>query len=188
MPLATIDQLKEYAGDIASDKDDVLLTRLVTAAQDVVENYCGRTFNSTNFTSEMYDGTGTRVLTLKNFPIVSVSAVLESGVSLSTGTDPVGGAEVILYPDTGQLVRPYWYWMPYRAWYSITYAAGFATVPASIVQACLDIAGLMLREKEHIGLAQKTSGTQTVTYVRKLPEQLQRALDGYSDLTLGRST
>lgn len=188
MALATIDQLKEYVGNIADDKDDALLTRLVNAASNVITSYCGRSFESTTYTSEMYDGTGTSVLTLKNFPIISLASVLESGSSLTTGTDPATGVDVIIYADTGQLVRPYYRWLEWRAWYSVTYTAGYATVPASIVQACLDIAALMLREKEHVGLAQKTSGTQTVTYVRTLPQQIQRALDAYTDPTLGRSS
>jgi len=185
--LATIDQLKEYVGDIANDKDDDLLTRLVGAASDCVESYCCRSFTSTNFTSEMYNGTGTSVLTLKNFPIIGVSAVLEGGSALTTSSDGAGSADVLIYAEEGQLVRPYGCWYAYPRWYSVTYQAGYAAVPAAIVQACLDIAALMLREKEHVGIAQKTSGVQTSTYVRSLPESIQRALDNYYDPSLGRS-
>jgi Phage gp6-like head-tail connector protein len=184
MSLATIDQLKEYLGD-GADKDDTLLTRIVAAASDMIENYCGRTFASTAYTNEMYDGTGTRTLVLRHFPIIGTPTVLEMGSTLTVGTDPVSAPDVLVYPEIGQLVRPWFYWLPYRNWYKISYTAGFAAVPPVILQACLDVSALMLREKEHVGLSQKTSGVQTVTYIRKLPEQIQRGLDGYADLIIG---
>jgi Phage gp6-like head-tail connector protein len=183
MSLATIDQLKEYLGD-GADKDDTLLTRIVAAASDVIENYCGRTFGSTAY-AEFYDGTGTRTLCLRNFPIIGTPVVLESGSALTVGQDASTAPDVLLYPEVGQLVRPWFYWLPYRNWYKISYTAGFAAVPPVILQACLDVSALMLREKEHVGLSQKTSGVQTVTYIRKLPEQIQRGLDGYADLIVG---
>jgi hypothetical protein len=181
--LATIDQLKEYLGDVA-DKDDTLLTRIVAAASDMIENYCGRTFGSTAY-AEFYDGTGTKTLYLRNFPIIGTPIILENGGALSVGTDPTTSPDVLIYPELGRLVRPWIMWLPYRNWYKVTYTAGFAAIPPVILQACLDVSALMLREKEHVGLSQKTSGTQTVTYIRKLPEQIQRGLDGYSDLILG---
>ena len=187
MSLATIDQLKEYLGD-ASDKDDTLLTRLVSAATDAIENYCGRTFASTVYTNEMYDGTGTQTLQLRNFPIISVTTLKEAGSVLTTGTDPNGSPapDALIYAEEGQLIRPWFYWLPYRRWYSVTYTAGYATVPAGIVQACLDLSALMLREKEHIGMSSKTAGQQIVSYRGDLPKTIKNVLDGYSDLILGR--
>ena len=183
MALATIDQLKEYLGDVA-DKDDALLTRIVNAASDALESYCGRTFASTAHT-EYYDGTGTNTLVLRQFPIISIASFLEGGAALTTGQDASATPDVLYYPETGRLVRPWFIFLPYRNWYKITYTAGFSSVPASIIQACLDLSAIMLREKEHIGLAQKTTGTQTVTYIRRLPEDVQKAVDGYVDLIVG---
>lgn len=184
MALATIDQLKEYFGD-TSDKDDALLTRIIAAASDQIENYCGRTFESTNYTSEMYDGTGNKTLVLRHFPIIGTPTVLEYGNALTVGTDPVTSPDVLVYPDLGHLVRQWFYWIPRRNWYSVTYTAGFASVPGIIVQACLDISALMLREKERIGQSGKTVAGQQVSYIRSLPEAIQRGLDGYADLVLG---
>lgn len=191
MALATIDQLKEYLGtlgDEASMKDDDLLTRLVGAASSVIEAYCQRTFTQTTYTTEMYDGNGTDVLTLRNYPILSVSAVLEGGSAMSTSTDPAGGADVIIYAETGQLVRPYATWFTYRRWYSVTYQAGYATVPPGIVQACVELAAIMLKQKEHVGLLTKTTGVQTSTYLSSLSEGSQRALMMFQDYAGPRAT
>lgn len=180
MSLATLDQLKEYLGDQATT-DDALLTRILAAATDVIESYCGRTFASTA-NVEYYDGTGTNTLTLRNFPIVTMTSILEGGSALTTGQDASTSPDILFYPDTGQLVRPWFIFLPYRNWYKVSYTSGFSSVPSVIVQACLDTSAIMLREKEHIGLQQKTTGTQTVTYVRNLPRHIQDALDGYADL------
>lgn len=187
MALATIDQLKEYLGE-ASDKDDTLLTRIVAAATDAIENYCNRTFASTLHTNEMYDGTGTKVLTLRHSPIISVTTLKEAGAIMTTGNDPNGSPapDALIYAEEGELIRPWFYWLPYRRWYSVTYTAGYAAIPAAIIQACLDLSALMLREKEHIGLSQKTSGQQIATYRGDIPKQIQKILDGYADVTLGR--
>jgi hypothetical protein len=186
MPLATIDQLKEYVGDIAIDKDDALLTRLIDAASSVIESYCCRSFESTVYTNEVHDGTGTDTINLKHYPIISLASVLEGGSVLSTGSTGYGSADVIVYANEGQLRRPYWTWLSYPAWYSFTYTAGYTTVPAAIVQACLELAALMLRGKEHVGISQKTSGVQTFTYISQLSQAAQRALDQFSDPSLGR--
>lgn len=187
MALATIDQLKEYLGE-ASDKDDTLLTRIITAASDAIENYCGRTFTSTLYTAEMQDGTGTKTLQLRNFPIISVTSLLEGGSALVVGTDPNGSPtpDALIYAEEGQLVRPWFIWLPYRRWYSITYTAGYATVPGDVIQACIDLSALMLREKEHVGMSSKTAGQQIVSYRGDLPKYIRDTLDGYSDCTVGR--
>jgi hypothetical protein len=187
MALVTIDQVKAYFGE-ESDKSDILISGLADAATDIIENYCARTFASTVYTNEVYDGTGTRVLTLRNFPIVSVASILENSNPLSSALDAVSAPDVIIRPEVGQLIRPWFYWLPYFGWYKITYTAGFSAVPAGIAQACLELTGIMLRDKEHPGIAQKTTGQQTTTYLKTLSQGSQRVLDGYSDLTLGRST
>jgi hypothetical protein len=185
--LTTIDALKEYMGDISS-LNDVLLTRIVGAASDAINSYCGRTFESTVYTDELYDGSGTDVLVLRNFPAITLTTVKEGGSALTIGTDPYGASsgDVYLNADEGTIVRPFSRFWKYRKYYSITYTAGFTTIPASIVQACLDMSALMVREKDHAGLSSKNSGTNAVTYIRALPDFSQRALDMYQDAAMGR--
>lgn len=181
--IADLDTLKQAVGE-KSDADDARLARILSAASSFCESYCGRVFEQTTYTSEMYDGNGTDTLILRNFPIISVSSLKECGATLTTGTDPAAGPDVLIYAEAGKLVRPFGMWLPYRRWYSVTYSAGYAVVPPSIVQACIDVAMLMLREKDRAGVAAETMGTRTSQFLRSLPEASQRALDLYRDATL----
>lgn len=183
MAFATIDQLKEYLGDL-SDKSDVLLTRIVDAATAAIQSYCGRDFTSASYV-EYYDGSGTNTLILNQYPIITLTSLLEGGSALTTGQDASASPDVLFYPETGRLVRPWFIFLPYRNWYKATYTAGYATVPADIIQATLDLSAIILREKDRVGLTQKTAGTQTVTYSRKLPDHIREMIDGYADLTVG---
>jgi hypothetical protein len=185
--LTTIDRLKEALGE-KSDLDDVRLTRLLTAASEYIEAYCGRDFLSVSHT-EYHDGTGTDSLLLRHYPIIGTPAVLESGTALAVGQDPSANPppEVLIYPEEGRLVRNFGVWYGYHNYYKITYTAGYATVPAAIVQAAIDLASLMAREKDRVGIAATTVGQNTAQLTRALPEHSQRALDLYRDPTVGRA-
>lgn len=49
--------------------DDALLEILINVATDIIENHCGRRFLKTEYTNEVYDGSGSKGLLLKNYPI-----------------------------------------------------------------------------------------------------------------------
>ena len=187
MPLTTIDKLKEALGE-KSDLDDVRLTRLLTAASEYIEAYCGRDFLSASHT-EYHDGTGTDSLQLRHYPIIGTPVVLESGGALVVGQDPSASPapDVLIYPEEGRLVRNYGIWYGYHNYYKVTYTAGYAAVPAAIIQACIDLASLMAREKDRIGLSATSVNQNTAQLTRSLPEASQRALDLYRDPTLGRA-
>lgn len=186
--LTTIDKVKEFLTE-TSDKDDLRLTACLTRASAIIEKYCRRTFLQTTYTGEMYDGTGTDVLTLRHFPIVGTPTVLESGSAMVVGTDPAASPtpEVLVYATEGQLIRNFYTWLLYRNYYKVTYNAGFAAIPQEIVEAAIEMTLIMLKEKERAGLAQHTTGAVTSTYIRTLPQASQWALDLHRDLTLGRA-
>lgn len=182
--LTTIDKVKEILIE-TTDKDDARLTSCLTRASKFIEQYTGRTFASTVYTNEMYDGTGSDTLQLRNYPLIAVSSVLEYGNALTIGTDPSTGVNIIWKADTGKLVRPYFRFLPYRAWYSVTYTAGYAAIPDDIVEVAIQMTLLMLKERERAGLAAHGTGATQSTYTRKLPEWANTTLEMYRDLALG---
>ena len=56
--------------DNPSDTD--IVTMLHESVEEWVKQYCRRDFESTTYSKERYDGTGTTMLTLRNYPVVSV--------------------------------------------------------------------------------------------------------------------
>lgn len=54
--------------------DDVLLSILINVCTDFLENYCSRRFKKTVVSNEVYDGSGTKTLITKNYPIDSTAS------------------------------------------------------------------------------------------------------------------
>jgi hypothetical protein len=187
--LTTIDALKQWLGE-ASDKSDAQLAHVVSAASAFVESYCQRSFNSATYT-EYHDGTDAETLNLDQFPIISVTGIFEGGsaVSLVSGVDPYANPqpEIVIYQEEGKLVRPFSRFFSFRRFYKVVYVAGYAEIPADLVDATLNVAALMLREKDRIGIASKQSSQQATQFIRSLPETAQRTLDRYRDMTLRRA-
>jgi uncharacterized phiE125 gp8 family phage protein len=72
--LLTLDEVKEWL-EVEDYSSDVLLERLIEATSLAVEALCGRKLASRTYTDELYCGTGTRWLTLREFPVTSVTSI-----------------------------------------------------------------------------------------------------------------
>jgi len=186
MPLATLAQLKEALGETA-DTDDTRLTRILNAASGYCERYCRRTFASATYTNELYDGSGRDVLLLNHFPIITLTSVSEYGTALTVGVNPTDGADVFPDKPRGAIIRPDARFIACRMYYDVTYDAGYASVPDEVVQSCIDVASIMVREKDRIGLGSKSAGQQTTSYIREIPEMSRQTLDLYRNFSLMRA-
>lgn len=73
MAIATTSDYKTYAG-ISSSTYDTRLGVLITAAQSMMEEYCGRLFDSSSY-EDFIDGCGSAVLIVKNPPIAAITYI-----------------------------------------------------------------------------------------------------------------
>lgn len=189
--LATLKELRDYLGETGSGQDPRLTAALVRAT-DIINAYCNRrSLESAVYTDELVDGSGTDTLQLDNYPITAVASLYEAGAALTVGLDPNANPapEVIWYGTQGHLVRPFGMFLPWPRYYKVTYTAGYAagSIPPAIVQAVLDRAALIAKEKDRIGLQSKTTGNQVVNYTRDIPKEIKAGLDYYRDLSVARS-
>jgi hypothetical protein len=67
-----------YGGGSA---DDTTINALITAASKQIQKLCRRYFVSQSY-DDVYNGTGKRVLVLKNYPVISVQSVRFRPVSV----------------------------------------------------------------------------------------------------------
>lgn len=185
--LTTIDKVKEVLGE-TTDKDDLRLTSCLTRASAIIEGATGRTFASTVYTAEIYDGTGRPYLQLRNFPVITLSTVLEGGNALTIGTSYTSGTDIVMEAEIGRLHRLFSIFFGYPKYYSVTYTAGYAAIPEDIIEVAVQLTLLMLKEKERAGILQHSTGAAQSTYTRKLPEWAADTLAGYTDHSLGRHT
>lgn len=72
--LTTLARFKTFIG-LTSAADDTLLTTLINVVSDYVERFCDRRFKQTTYTQEIYDGTGSQQLLLRNYPTDETTGV-----------------------------------------------------------------------------------------------------------------
>lgn len=173
--LTTVSNVKTWLG-ITANGDDALLTRLVTAASEYVQQWLNRTFASTSYT-ETRDGTGGQRLTLANDPITAVASVSINGVAIpaSTGYGVAGYA----FDRQSIVLTGYTFTRGLRN-VSVTYTAGYASTPPEIEQAVIDMIALRYRERDRVGYQSKSLAGETVTfYIGDMPKSTQTILDNW---------
>jgi hypothetical protein len=100
MALTSTDNFKEYAGITHTD-DDTLIGNLITRAQSIIEEYCGRAFNSASY-RQRYDGTGDTKLRLDEYPVTGVTLLgigLVDPLQLRNTSGDAAYAGVSVYDD-----------------------------------------------------------------------------------------
>ena len=161
--LTTLDNVKAWLAlpSAPGDSDD-LLSRLITAASSFVVAYLGRDLVPTDY-SEIYDGTGTGWLMLRQAPITAVQSVSFHGRSLATPADPVSGTSGFFFD--GRRLSLIGETFPFREPVVVAYTAGFATLPPVIEQATIELVGEAFKRRDRIGQTTKTLGGQeTVSF------------------------
>lgn len=161
--LTTLDNVKAWLGLPATPGDsDDLLSLLITAASSFVTNYVGRDLLPTDYT-EIYDGTGTSWLMLRQAPITAIQSVAFRGRTLTTPADPVAETPGFLFDNRRLTLIGDCF--PAGRPVVVSYSAGYATLPEAIEQATIELVGEAFRRRDRIGQSSKTLGGQeTVSF------------------------
>jgi hypothetical protein len=176
--LPTLVDLKTYL-NITETADDGELTDMLDAAVNVVENIVGP-LSGTPVTETHY-GVAGPFLVLRRVPAASLTAV---SVRLYTGMDPVA-QDVTAYSvdtDTGvvRLVNGY----PLRGDVTVTYSAGYDTVPAAVSLATLIVAAqLWETQRGAMPLPANATDDQTsfgVGFAPAIPDRAKTLLEPFA--------
>ena len=162
--------------------DDALLTRLITAASQLIQTWLNRQIISQDWI-EARDGLGNVLgpsdvrYQFAAFPVTAVSRVLVDGIVIPAIPTPAQSATAAvgamaaqsgyLFTPTQLVIRGYA--VPRKAGcVSLQYTAGYAVPPADLSQACIELVALRYRERGRIGEVTKAiGGGQTVSYSQK---------------------
>lgn len=133
MALTTTATVKTYAG-ISGSGADAQIDVIVSAVDRSMKEYLGRQIESASVTAEIHDGNGLDdSLILLEWPVTSVSSVSIDGAALAASDHEIDGANGILhYKPGGTGFAP---WPKGRRNISVTYTAGYASVPADLALA-----------------------------------------------------
>jgi hypothetical protein len=143
--LTDLDSVKSYLKiDPAITSDDDRLTGLINGCSTAIENYCRRTFATTTYTDEEYDGNQTQLLNLLHYPVQSVSSVSLNDVVLDPSQYKFKKRTGVLsrvgpYPNTFTGLSINRFQTVWNRGFSnilVTYTAGYDTIPDDLNLAC----------------------------------------------------
>ena len=169
--LTTLANVKSWLG-ITNTSDDALLAQLITGYSQFVTEYCSRDFVQTTYTDQIYDGSGSSVLVLRQYPILSISAISIDGVAVPSTSFSHNGRAVLL--KTGQVFTSSY------GNVSVSYQAGYSTIPTGLERAVIELIGQRYTEKDRIGHASKQLAGETVSFITAaMLNSVREALEMY---------
>lgn len=173
--LSTIDSVKLKLG-ITGAASDALLQQYVTAACQTVESWLGRIIGSNTYT-KVLNGNGHRSAFLGQFPITAVSAVVVDGVSIPA--DPAATGYGYVFDELAIYLRGCAFSKGVQN-ISITYTAGYATIPTDISESVDEIVILNYNRRSHVDTSSKSLAGETVSYIQAdMPKSAMSRLNNY---------
>lgn len=157
--LTSIEAVKAYLGNTKTTDDD-LFGRLVLAASAWFESQTNRRFALQSYT-DTFIGQGDKLYIPQQAPVTGVTSVTIDGevIPVTTSTQVSGYmlvrglVHLIGYTfGTGQLVE-------------VVYTAGFATIPADVEAAVIELACDRYKYRQRQGKLSETVGGEYATYV-----------------------
>lgn len=182
--LTTVANAKTWL-NISVTTDDVLLARLVSAASQFVQTWLNRTIAATSYT-EYRNGNGQDRMMLKNFPIISVTAVNINGVPISQAPALAPNVPVQAGWQNDDLKV---YLVGFQFWQGtqniqFQYTAGYAVTPLDIEQATIELIGLKYARRQHIDQVSKNLNGEVVAFSTKdMTDEIKTLLQQYRRVT-----
>lgn len=147
--LITLAEVKEHL-EIADTAQDSYLTTLIERVTGYVEAGTSRKLKGRTYTDQLYDGSGTPEMRLREWPITAVTAV--SFLDSPTATTWTAQSLTYLVIDgaTERTIRFRDSWVFPRGYQNVklTCAAGYATVPPQLASETLRLLTLLHRLKD----------------------------------------
>jgi uncharacterized phiE125 gp8 family phage protein len=174
MALATKDDLKAML-NIQHAQDDALLDRLLASASEYFERQAGRVILAADYT-DVQDGTGATSIVPVEYPVVSVTSLTINGETIT---------ESVSYDEDGwflrgDVVRLRGYTATEGTGnVELVYRAGYETTPPDVVQAVLEIAALMYRERERVGQQSRSGPDGNTVFYYAPPARVVSTIEAY---------
>lgn len=178
----TLANLKNFLGVSANDTSkDTLYELLIESCTEAAEKYLGRNIVARTITEEPHDkqGSKTKYLQVRQYPITSITTILEDGQTLDS-------AILKLDKYNGIIKKP----TNWKGVVLITYIAGLAantaSVPKNIQLAIWQWVKEILSLQENCNIKGETLGDYSVSYYEEhaIPTQVAMLLEGYKRIDL----
>lgn len=159
--LTTLAALKEQI-IVTGTGSDTFLTNLIARASAFIKTVTRRCLNATSLT-EYHDGAGHDTIRLRDWPVVSVASIHESADQVWDGTTLVASTDYIVDSRLGRIIKKSGvrfdrHPLSVRA----VYTAGYATIPADLEMACLELCVAKWRRRSNEGVQSKQLGDGSI--------------------------
>ncbi len=156
--------------------DDPILTALIAYVSSWIENYCERTILSASYTSK-YNGTNGQALTLSASPVTAITSVTIDGTAILAAASAQSAGYA--FNDLGITLNDYRF-SEGRNNVVVVYTAGYASVPAELAMAAIQLVALRYKLRASTGL-KSVSMVQggTTAYVDNIPEDIKTTIDNF---------
>lgn len=166
---ADLDDVKLSLGIASSTvTHDELLQRLINSASSFMDKFCDRQLLAIDYDDSVdadqkftrYDGDGTAILLLKQYPINTVTTVTSSGETIATAsaTDYYGSTGYLIYPDRGILYYENG-WDLGKQNVRVTYNAGYESntrAAYELQQLCVELTTWVFNNRKNLGFKSET--------------------------------
>jgi hypothetical protein len=140
-------------------------------------------FRPTGIINERYNGDGSRVLFLKNYPLLDISKVEVVDNCIIPERDLTTGVTegFILDYDSGRLdLTDKYYFNKGLGNVLVNYIYGYDEIPGDLRQVAMEWIGFKLQHKNSLGLKGESLGPYSVTFNDKyIPDNIKDVLDNY---------
>jgi uncharacterized phiE125 gp8 family phage protein len=174
MALCTLDQVKAHFGFGDNAEQEVELERLIGVAQELIEKYCGRKFDEATFT-EYWNGDGTSLLFVKNYPIISITSIHDDIGDHTYGADTLVDADDYTIINNNHIQMYDSFFQTGVNNIKIVYVAGYSDetvgthepIPEDLRQACIQQVGWMFKRGigHNYGVNSKSLDDGTIQFI-----------------------
>lgn len=179
--LTTIAAVKTLTG--VASADDAITQTLITKASVYANDYTGRILAQQSPFTETYDGDGSNILFLDNYPITSVTTVHQDSDRVFGSDTLVPSTDYLTYADNRKLVGIGTRWFKDIQTIKVVYVAGFAigSIPEDLVNAVTMLVDFWGKEYDAHRLGVTSTGTDTnrITYEKNIPVEIKEMLNPY---------
>lgn len=162
--LVSLADVKAYLGGDLQSNDDAVLSRLISAASAFFVTACARPILERSY-SELYDGKGNGRLYLRQTPVTGVTALSIENTAVPQATTPGEPG----WRLNGNVILLFGHWF-HRGLVNVavTYTAGYASPPADVAEAVMELVGLRYRGRDRLGKVSEGIGSMaTTSYAQK---------------------
>jgi hypothetical protein len=170
---ATPQELKDYLG-VNNANSDSVLTSLLTQISAAIRQYISRDVYPVGSFSVVLDGNGRSVINVADFPIISISSMSIDGVTVPARATPKGCGYVF---DSSRVMLQGYTFTRGMANVSLSFTAGFSVIPADLKLACLEWAGTAFKERDRLGVSEKTFTNETTKFNTDIPKKVRATLE-----------